>query len=271
MEPNNSKSLFAQPFVVIGGLATLAAIGGATVAMMQPTPQSVSQRETINVTSSAADRNHSSDSGTSSDQTQGQDQDSRASSGSSSSSSNLDNEDLNQGGVNKVERCATTMAKIADPNPPANVRSKPNSANGTIVGSLKNDTFVTVTESNDSWLKISTPTKGWVSKTIAFSGCNQKEERVAFAKGSTRTTIGDEFIGTGSHTYKLYLIKGQTIRLRADRGPRPTILNPQGQTLVETADSASAWSGKLDQSGDYQFIVESNFKGYKYSFEVVAQ
>jgi uncharacterized protein YgiM (DUF1202 family) len=296
MEPNNLKTLFSQPRVIIGSLVTLAAIGGTTAGLMQPTPQPDAQRETTVVTATTVpktdklstqnpkdptdlsiDKTPNKSPDKASDKTTGLDNPPDTSTNQSdtnqsdtnqsekTSDSSPSNDDLN-----KVERCETTMAKINDPNPPANVRSQPNTDSASVVGTLKNGTFVTVINSNDGWLKISTPTKGWVSKTIALSGCNQKEERVAFAKGSTKTTIADEFIGTGSHTYQMYLLKGQTLRLRSQRGPRPMILSPQGRELVAT-DSAAPWSGKLDQSGDYKIILDSNFKGYRYAFEVVAE
>jgi Bacterial SH3 domain len=291
MEPNKLKTLFSQPRVIIGSLVTLAAIGGTSTALMQNAPQGVAPRESVNVTATSVPKTDrlsvatnqspqdpqgpnakssttdlaigTTDAAKTSDSAADQSGDRKASTPSDSSSSSKD--------LNKVERCEITMAKISDPNPPANVRSQPNSDSATIVGSLQNGTFVTVVNSNDGWLKISTPTKGWVSKQIALSGCNQKEERVMFAKGSTQTTIADEFIGTGSHTYQMYLLKGQTVRLRSQRGPRPTLVSPQGLEIVATADSAAPWSGKLDQSGDYKIILDSNFKGYKYSFEVVAE
>ncbi len=293
MDPNNLKTLFSQPRVIVGSLITLAAIGGTAAGLMQTTAQPNAQRETTAITSTTAtstskanfkvdksstqnpndltnlsidktpdqSSDKTNDLATGVDSTLATDQSEKP-----SDSSNLDN-----GNLNKVERCETTMAKINDPNPPANVRSQPNTDSASIVGTVRNGTFVTVTDSNDGWLKISTPTKGWVSKKIALSGCNQKEERVTFAKGSTKATIADEFIGTGSHSYQMYLLKGQTVRLRSQRGPRPTLLSPQGRELAATADSSAPWSGKLDQSGDYKIILESNFKGYKYAFEVVAE
>jgi Bacterial SH3 domain len=283
MEPNNLKTLFSQPRVIIGSLVTVAAIGGTAAGLMQPTVQPNAQRETAGVTATAVSKadklstqNPKDPTDLSIDKTpdkssdQTTDSDNTPDTSTNQSEKPLDSTPSNDD-LNKVERCETTMAKINDPNPPANVRSQPNTDSASVVGTLKNGTFVTVINSNDGWLKISTPTKGWVSKTIALSGCNQKEERVAFAKGSTKATIADEFIGTGSHTYQMYLLKGQTIRLRSQRGPRPTLLSPQGQELVATADSAAPWSGKLDQSGDYKIILDSNFKGYRYAFEVVAE
>jgi len=166
------------------------------------------------------------------------------------------------------------MAKINDPNPPANIRSQPStagsSADSPIVGNIKNGIFITIVDQRDDWFRISTPMKGWVAKKITVSGCNQKEERVKFAKNRKDTTIADEFIGTGSHVYQLYLLKGQTLTLNPQKGPRPTIISPNGKVLVESSDESASWSGKLPQSGNYQITLESNFKGYNYAFEVVA-
>jgi hypothetical protein len=166
------------------------------------------------------------------------------------------------------------MGKINDPNPPANVRSQPTTAGSSpdspIVGTLKNGMFVMIVDQRDDWFKISTPMKGWVAKKITLSGCNRKEERVKFAKNRKDTTIADEFIGSGSHSYKLYLLKGQTLTLNPQKGPRPTVIAPNGKVLVESFDESTPWSGKLPQSGNYQITLDSNFKGYNYSFEVVA-
>jgi len=167
------------------------------------------------------------------------------------------------------------MAKINEPNPPANVRSQPNTAvspaDSPIVGNLKNGTFVTIVDQRDDWFKISTPMKGWGAKKITLSGCNQKEERVKFANNRNDTTIADEFIGTGTHIYQLYLLKGQTLTLTPQKGPRPTVISPNGKALVTLSDQSTSWSGKLPESGNYQITLDSNFKGYKYAFEVVAE
>lgn len=166
------------------------------------------------------------------------------------------------------------MAQINDPNPPANVRSQPitagSSTDSPIVGNLKNGIFVVIVDQRDDWFKISTPMKGWVAKKITLSGCNRKEERVKFAKNRKDTTIADEFIGTGSHAYQLYLLKGQTLTLNPQKGPRPTVIAPSGKVLVESSDESRSWSSKLPQSGNYQITLDSNFKGYSYAFEVVA-
>jgi Bacterial SH3 domain len=175
------------------------------------------------------------------------------------------------GADRRVESCKVTMAKVEDPNPPSNVRSQPDSKANNVVGTVKNGTFVTVEQEQDGWLRISTPLKGWISKTVTLSGCNQKTERVRFASGQTRTEIADRFIGTGSHVYRFELAQGQTLTITGRKGPLPSIAAPNGKFIANMDDDKKSWSGKLSESGEYRIILDSNFKGYQYDFEVEVQ
>ena len=294
MEPESRRSFIKKPSVIIGSLVTLAAIGGTTIAMLQPSPSIDSRSATteqIPTTEASANASKTSSSklsskpsnviSPSSDRTASSSSDLETSTSPDASTSSTATDSSNSAtttapeSLRLVERCETTMAKINDPNPPANVGSQPNtggnSSDSPIVGNLKNGTFVTIVDQRDNWFKISTPMKGWVAKKITLSGCNQKEERVKFANNRNDTTIADEFIGGGSHVYQLYLLKGQTLTLTPQKGPRPTVISPNGKVLVESYDQSTSWSGKLPQSGNYQITLDSNFKGYKYAFEVVAE
>ena len=294
MEPESRRSFIKKPGVIVAGLMSLAVIGGTTIAMLQPSPSIDSRSATtgqIPTTEASANASKTSSSklsskpsnviSPSSDRTASSSSDLETSTSPDASTSSTATDSSNSAtttapeSLRLVERCETTMAKINDPNPPANVRSQPNtggnSSDSPIVGNLKNGTFVTIVDQRDDWFKISTPMKGWVAKKITLSGCNQKEERVKFANNRNDTTIADEFIGGGSHVYQLYLLKGQTLTLTPQKGPRPTVISPNGKVLVESYDQSTSWSGKLPQSGNYQITLDSNFKGYKYAFEVVAE
>ena len=171
-----------------------------------------------------------------------------------------------------IEGCETTMARVEDPSPPANIRSKPNGTSpDTIVGTIKNGTYVTVIDEQSDWYKISTPKKGWIAKRITAHGCNTKTERVTFGRNETFTALTDEFIGTGTHDYRIRLIKGQKLRVFAEKGPLPTIVAPDGRELSTLTDEGDVWSGTLTVSGDYKVIYTSNFKGYKYATEIEAR
>ncbi len=171
-----------------------------------------------------------------------------------------------------VESCKITMARIEDPDAPINIRSNPNTKTpDTIVGTAKNGTYVSVIDEQDGWFKISTPQKGWIAKRLTVHGCNAKTERVNFGRNDTATVLRDEFIGTGTHNYRLRLLKGQKLRVFAQKGPLPTILAPDGHPLHTLSDEGSVWSGTLTSTGDYKVIFESNFKGYKYAAEIEAK
>ena len=278
MEPESRRS-FIKPSVIIGSLVALAAIGGTTIAMLQPSPSIDSRSGTGKIPEGAG----AIISQSSSPQVSAKRSTSPSSDPTAEPSTTTDSSTSNKDGstdstaapesLRLVERCETTMAKINDPNPPANVRSQPSTAGSStdspIVGTLKNGMFVMIVDQRDDWFKISTPMKGWVAKKITLSGCNRKEERVKFAKNRKDTTIADEFIGSGSHIYKLYLLKGQTLTLNPQKGPRPRVIAPNGNVLVESFDESASWSGKLPESGNYQITLDSNFKGYNYAFEVV--
>ncbi|PSB17179.1 peptide-binding protein [Phormidesmis priestleyi ULC007] len=168
----------------------------------------------------------------------------------------------------KVETCKITMAKVADANPPLNVRSNPTIAPDNVVGKLKNGTFVTVTNELDGWFAIATPVKGWIAQNQTESDCNEKTERVSFGAGGDSVTIAERFVGTGSHRYRFNLGKGQTLSVRSDRGPLPMILAPNGKELRGLDDRQKSWTGELAMTGDYTLELDSNYKGYKYSFSV---
>ena len=168
----------------------------------------------------------------------------------------------------KVETCKVTMAKVADSNPPLNVRSNPTIAPDNVVGKLKNGTFVTVTNQSDEWFAIATPVKGWIAKSQTDSGCNDKTERVSFGAGGDSVTISERFVGTGSHRYRFNLGKGQTLSVSSDRGTLPMILAPNGKELRGLDDRSTSWTGELATTGDYTLELDSNYKGYKYSFSV---
>ncbi len=286
MEPESLRSFIKKPSVIIGSLVALGAIGGTTIAMLQPSPSIDSRSGTGKIPegagaivsqSSSPQVSAKRSTPPSSDPTAEPLTSAEPSTTTDSSTSDKDGSTGSTAApesLRLVEHCETTMGKINDPNPPANVRSQPitagSSPDSPIVGTLKNGMFVMIVDQRDDWFKISTPMKGWVAKKITLSGCNRKEERVKFAKNRKDTTIADEFIGSGSHSYQLYLLKGQTLTLNPQKGPRPTVIAPNGKVLVESFDESTSWSGKLPQSGNYQITLDSNFKGYNYSFEVVA-
>ncbi len=54
---------------------------------------------------------------------------------------------------------------VFDPESPLNVRSTPDTQLGKVVGTLKNGTLLSVIAEQNGWLQISSPVRGWISKS----------------------------------------------------------------------------------------------------------
>jgi hypothetical protein len=160
------------------------------------------------------------------------------------------------------------MALVNDPNPPLQVRSEPSVETGRVVGQLEDGVFVTVEREEQGWFKITIPLEGWIAKNRTVSTCGEKLETVRFAPGGDAAEIADEFVGTGSHQYRLQLDKGQTLSLKSEVGPLPSVQAPDGSYLTGMSEDRTTWSTQLPQSGEYTFEMESNYRGYKYDFVV---
>jgi hypothetical protein len=168
----------------------------------------------------------------------------------------------------QVTGCKILMAIVKDATP-LNVRAQP-SLDGAIVGTVTDGTFVSVKQEQDGWLEISEPA-GWIAKSKTASQCGQKIEQVRFDPGQTGTVLSDEFLGTGSHQYKLALSQGQTLTIKGAVGPMPAVIAPDGQYLLGLDEARGTWSAKLPSDGDYTLEMASNFRGYKYEFAVDVQ
>lgn len=169
-----------------------------------------------------------------------------------------------------VEKCEISMVRVKDPNPPLNVRSSPNTdSSSNIVGQLQNGTYVSVEEEQSGWFRINEPT-GWIAKSRTESNCNLKVERVELGRGQTSATIADRFVGTGSHEYRLNLAKGQQITVTSSKGVIPWVVAPDRKFLNEGGNE-SAWTGEVPTTGNYTLMLDSNYKGYAYSFTIKVQ
>lgn len=172
----------------------------------------------------------------------------------------------------ELQQCQTTMAVVNDPNPPLNVRSQPEVTENNIVGQLDNGRYVSVETEEAGWFKISNPVEGWIAKNRTKNGCNQKMARINFPRGQTSVTIDGELIGTGSHQYLLNAASGQTMTITSQEGALPLVFSPsdRNQSLngQARARDRSQWRQSLPASGDYILELDSNFRGYEYTFTV---
>ncbi|MEG4070486.1 SH3 domain-containing protein [Microcoleus sp. Pol11C2] len=169
--------------------------------------------------------------------------------------------------------CKISMAVVSDPNPPLNVRSSPQVRGSQIVGKLKNNTFVSVAEEQNGWLRITDPVPGWVAKRRTESSCSNLNQPINFLPGGDEAIVKGRIIGGGSHSYRIRARKGQTMTVRNRQEVFPQIITPGGKLLAgdPDRDNETEWTGKVPVTGSYTLQLDSNFRGYEYEFTVKLQ
>ena len=165
--------------------------------------------------------------------------------------------------------CKITQAVVSDPNPPLNVRSRPQVRDSKIVGKLNNNTFVSVAEEQNGWLRITEP-PGWVAKNRTESSCAKVNQQINFLPGGNEAIVKGRIIGGGSHSYKIRAAKGQKMTVRNRKGVFPLILTQNGKSLTgdNYTGNETEWTGKIPVTGNYTFELDSNFRGFEYEFFV---
>ena len=167
--------------------------------------------------------------------------------------------------------CKIIMAVVSDPNPPLNVRSQPQVNGSKIVGKLQNNTFVSVAQEQNGWLRITEPVSGWVAKNRTESSCATVNHQINFLPGGNEAIVKGRIIGGGTHSYKIHATKGQTMTVKNRKQVFPSILTPDGKLLAgvpDTQGNKTEWRGKIPVTGNYTFQLDSNFRGYEYEFSV---
>ncbi|MEG4234761.1 SH3 domain-containing protein [Microcoleus sp. Pol11C3] len=166
--------------------------------------------------------------------------------------------------------CKISMAVVSDPNPPLNVRSLPQVSGSQIVGKLKNNTFVSVAEEQNGWLRITEPVPGWVAKKRTESSCSNVNQPINFLPGGDEAIVKGRIIGGGSHSYRIRARKGQTMTVKNRQEVFPQIITPRGKLLAGDPYQGheTEWSGNIPVTGNYTLQLDSNFRGYEYEFSV---
>lgn len=170
-----------------------------------------------------------------------------------------------------LERCVVKMVQATDPNPPLSIRSEP-SPTATVIGEVNNTQFLDVVGQQGDWFAVTSPTQGWVPKDLTTYSCNTKLAKIKTIPKDQSAGILGRFIGTGTHVYKVSLEKGQalTITGRSGSGQMPTLMSPSQAVLFAGPQDGESdlWSGKLGETGEYQLVLDSNFQGYSYAFNL---
>ncbi len=165
--------------------------------------------------------------------------------------------------------CRISMAVVNDPNPPLNVRSIPQVNGSKIVGKLKNNTFVSVAQEQNGWLRITEP-PGWIAKNRTESSCPKVTQEINFLPGGDEAIVKGRIIGGGSHSYRIRAAKNQTMTVKNRKGVFPLILTQNGKSLTgdNYTGNETEWTGKMPVTGNYTFELDSNFRGFEYEFLV---
>lgn len=170
-----------------------------------------------------------------------------------------------------LERCVVKMVQVMDPNPPLSIRAEP-SPTATVIAEVENAQFLDVVGQQGDWFAVTSPTQGWVPKELTNYSCNTKLAKIQAIPQDQSAGILGRFIGTGTHVYKLSLERGQelTITGRSGNGQMPTLVSPSQEVLFAGPQEGEAdlWSGELDETGEYQLVLDSNFQGYGYAFNL---
>jgi len=166
--------------------------------------------------------------------------------------------------------CKISQAVVSDTNPPLNVRSSPQVSGSQIVGKLKNNTFVSVAEEQNGWLRITDPVPGWVAKRRTESSCSNVNQPINFLPGGDEAIVKGRIIGGGTHSYRIHATKNQTMTVRNRKDIFPQIITPGGKLLAGDAyqGNETEWTGKVPVTGNYTLELGSNFRGYEYEFSV---
>jgi hypothetical protein len=170
-----------------------------------------------------------------------------------------------------LERCLVNMVQANDPNPPLSIRAEP-SPQATVLAEVENNQFLEVVGQRGDWFAVTNPTQGWVPKALTNHSCNLKLAKIQTIPKNQSASVLGRFIGTGTHTYKLSLQKGQELSItgRSGNGLMPSLISPTKAVLFAGPENGGPdfWSGKLAETGEYQLVLESNFQGYGYAFNL---
>jgi hypothetical protein len=149
------------------------------------------------------------------------------------------------------------------------VRSSPQVRDSQIVGKLNNNTFVSVAEEQNGWLRITDP-PGWIAKNRTESSCSKVNQQINFLPGGDEAIVKGRIIGGGSHSYIIRAAKGQTMTVRTRKDVFPQIIAPGGELLAGNPyeGNETEWTEKVPVTGNYTLQLDSHFRGYEYEFSV---
>ena len=160
-----------------------------------------------------------------------------------------------------------------------NVRNVPN---GSVIGSLKKGTQVTVTETNSNWSKIINPLSGWVSSdylSTAYTNIN-----IANTTGQTRKTKACYLYSNSNLTGTRYTYKANTTvtilenvssdvdRIRVNVTGRVAYINTSNYTKNFTTSTIKNTVGQYKRLANRTYLYSnSNLTGTRYTYLPLTQ
>lgn len=158
-----------------------------------------------------------------------------------------------------------------------NVRNAPN---GSVIGSLKKGTQVTVAENNGSWSRITNPTSGWVSSSYLSTSYVSSSNTV----GQTRKTKACYLYSNSNLTGTRYTYKANTTvtilsnvsssvdRVRVNVTGRVAYINTSNYTTSTSSNYSNGTVGQYKRLANRTYLYSnSNLTGTRYTYLPLTQ
>lgn len=158
-----------------------------------------------------------------------------------------------------------------------NVRNAPN---GSVIGSLKKGTQVTVAENNGSWSRITNPTSGWVSSSYLSTSYVSSSNTV----GQTRKTKACYLYSNSNLTGTRYTYKANTTvtilsnvsstvdRVRVNVTGRTAYINTSNYTTSTSYNYSNGTVGQYKRLSSRTYLYQnSNLTGRVYTYLPLTQ
>lgn len=160
-----------------------------------------------------------------------------------------------------------------------NVRNAPN---GSVIGSLKKGTQVTVAETNGSWSRITNPTSGWVSSSYLSS--SYVSSSTSNTVGQTRKTKACYLYSNSNLTGTRYTYKANTTvtilsnvsstvdRVRVNVTGRTAYISTSNYTTSTSSNYSNGTVGQYKRLANRTYLYSnSNLTGTRYTYLPLTQ
>ena len=158
-----------------------------------------------------------------------------------------------------------------------NVRNAPN---GSVIGSLKKGTQVTVAENNGSWSRITNPASGWVSSSYLSTSYVSSSNTVGLTRKTKACYLYSNSNLTGTrYTYKanttvtiLSNVSSSVDRVRVNVTGRVAYINTSNYTTSTSSNYSNGTVGQYKRLANRTYLYSnSNLTGTRYTYLPLTQ